>query len=179
MKFPLRKLFLFKDCFCVPEITPHGKTALPSSVYFYFLSFFKFIFYWRTVALQWCVGFGRTEPWVSCEHTSVLSFLNLAPPPTALLCIFLSNTLPQGWVALCMHSSSRESALLLPSFINFFLKPLFLLSQTKICYNYTLPAQEMFRRLSKFLLPKILEALMISFKAVQLFGAEKIPFLVM
>ena len=135
MKFPLGKLFLFKDRFCVPEITPHGKTALPSSVYFFFLSFFRFISYWRTAALQCCVGSGRTTPWTSREHTSVLSFLNLPPALIALLCIFISNTLPQGWVASCMHSSSRESALLLPSFINFFLKPLFLLSQTKIYYK--------------------------------------------
>ena len=57
------------------------------------------------------------------------------PAPAALLCTFISNALPQGWAALCTHSSSRESALLLPSFINFFLKPLFLLSQTKIYYK--------------------------------------------
>ena len=131
----LGSYFCLKIAFVSQKSHRMGKRPFLPPCIFFFLSFFRFISYWRTAALQCCVGSGRTTPWTSREHTSVLSFSNLPPAPTALLCIFICNTLPQGWVASCMHSSSRESALLLPSFINFFLKPLFLLSQTKIYYK--------------------------------------------
>ena len=43
--------------------------------------FFKFIFNWRIITLQYCVGFWDTSTWVSHRYTYVLSLLNLPPSP--------------------------------------------------------------------------------------------------
>ena len=46
------------------------------------LIFFNvFIFNWRIINLQYCVGFCHTSTWISHSYTYVLSLLNL--PPTA------------------------------------------------------------------------------------------------
>ena len=46
-------------------------------------SFFIFnLFYWRIIALQSCVGFCHTSPWISHRYTYVPSLLN--PPPISL-----------------------------------------------------------------------------------------------
>ena len=38
-----------------------------------------FIFNWRIIALQYCVGFCRILTWISHRYTHVLSLLNLPP----------------------------------------------------------------------------------------------------
>ena len=43
---------------------------------------FKFIFNWRIIPLQYCVGFCHTSAWVSHKYTRVPSLLN--PPRTSL-----------------------------------------------------------------------------------------------
>ena len=45
--------------------------------------FFKSIFNWRIIGLQYCIGFCHTSAWISHRHTYVPSLLNL--PPTAHL----------------------------------------------------------------------------------------------
>ena len=45
-------------------------------------SFFKFIFYWSLVALQYRVGFCHTWTWLGHRYTYVPSPLNIPPPPT-------------------------------------------------------------------------------------------------
>ena len=39
-------------------------------------------FYWRIIALQYCVDFCHTSTWISHRYTCVLSILNLLPSPT-------------------------------------------------------------------------------------------------
>ena len=51
--------------------------------------FLKFIFNWRFIALQYCVGFCHTTEWTSCKYTYALSPWNLQPtlhptPPPGL-----------------------------------------------------------------------------------------------
>ena len=41
--------------------------------------FFNFIFNWRIITLQYCVGFCHTSKWISHRYTYVLSLLNLLP----------------------------------------------------------------------------------------------------
>ena len=38
--------------------------------------FFKFIFNWRIIALQYCVGFCHTSTWISHRYTYIPSLLN-------------------------------------------------------------------------------------------------------
>ena len=44
-------------------------------------SFFKFIFNWKTIALQCCVSFWYTTTWVSRKRTYIPFLLNLLPTP--------------------------------------------------------------------------------------------------
>ena len=54
---------------------------------------FKFIFNWRIITLQSCVGFCHTTTWISKKYTYVCSFLNLPPTPnsTATLSVFTGH----------------------------------------------------------------------------------------
>ena len=40
----------------------------------------KFVFNWRIIALQCCIGFLCTTVWISCKYTCIPSFLNLPAP---------------------------------------------------------------------------------------------------
>ena len=42
---------------------------------------FTFIFNWRKIALQCCVGFCRSTMQISCNYTYITSLLNLPPVP--------------------------------------------------------------------------------------------------
>ena len=44
-----------------------------------FILFFKFIFNWRIIVLQYCVGFCHTSVWISHRYTHVPFLLNLPP----------------------------------------------------------------------------------------------------
>ena len=76
-----------------------------------------FIFNWRIIALQYCVGFCHTSIWTSHGHTYVLSFLNLPPHLTPLgnqssgfeLPLSYSRFLPATYFT---HSTVRVSILL-------------------------------------------------------------------
>ena len=41
----------------------------------------NYFFNWRIIALQCCVGFYHTTPWVSHKYTNILSLLSLPPTP--------------------------------------------------------------------------------------------------
>ena len=72
-------------------------------IFFYF--FFEFIFNWRMIALQYCVGFCHTR-WIIHKYTYVPSLLNLPLPPpfhpTPLGC----HRAP-GW-APCAHTAASH-----------------------------------------------------------------------
>ena len=50
----------------------------------YLVLFLKFVFSWRTIALQCCVGFCHTSTWLSYRYTFVPSLLSL---PSTSYCI--------------------------------------------------------------------------------------------
>ena len=62
--------------------------ATCSSIIFFFFNLF--IFNWRVIALQYCVGFCQTSTWISHRSTYVPSLLSLSrtssPHPTLLGC---------------------------------------------------------------------------------------------
>ena len=68
--------------------------------------FFKFIFNWRTIALQCCVGFCHTTMWISHKYTTISFLLSLplpaAPHPTPLGC---HRT--QGWGP-CIYTANSH-----------------------------------------------------------------------
>ena len=45
----------------------------------------KFIFNWRIIALQYCVGFCHTTTWISRKHTRIPTLLSLPPHPPSRL----------------------------------------------------------------------------------------------
>ena len=55
----------------------------PTMFFFSTLSLFVCFFNWRIIAVQYCVGFCHTSPWISHRHTYVSFLLNL--PPTSHL----------------------------------------------------------------------------------------------
>ena len=59
-----------------------GVSVMLRCVIFVFSSFFKIIFYWSLVALQYRVGFCHTWTWLGHRYTYVPSPLNIPPPPT-------------------------------------------------------------------------------------------------
>ena len=66
-----------------------------------FFSFYLFIFKWRIIALQYCLGFCQTSTWISHMYTYVPSLLNLPPASLSIIlcclgyCSFI--VLPEGW----------------------------------------------------------------------------------
>ena len=56
------------------------RLLVPPSIYFFNL----FIFNWRIIALQYCVGFYHTSTWISHGHRHVSSPLNLPPSPNSM-----------------------------------------------------------------------------------------------
>jgi len=46
---------------------------------------FRFIFNWRIIALQYCVGFCHTTTWISRKHTRIPTLLSLPPHPPSRL----------------------------------------------------------------------------------------------
>ena len=57
----------------------------PIFSFFFFFPIFlilKFMFNWRIIALQYCVGFCHASAWINCRYTYIPSLLNL--PPTFL-----------------------------------------------------------------------------------------------
>ena len=53
-----------------------------------------FIFNWRIIASQCCVGFCHTTVWIISQHTYILSFLSLPPPPTSFPYLLPPTPLP-------------------------------------------------------------------------------------
>ena len=50
--------------------------------HFCLFSFSYLFFSWRIIALQNCLGFCQTPPWISHQYTYVPSLLNSLPPPS-------------------------------------------------------------------------------------------------
>ena len=65
--------------FILINLISDGKWAYFFFTYYYFSN--VFIFNWRIIALQYCVGFCQTSTWISHRYTYVPSLLN--PPPTS------------------------------------------------------------------------------------------------
>ena len=73
-----------------------------------FIIIIKFIFYWRIIALKYCVGFCYTITWISHNYTNVPSLLNLPltsiPHHPSLHCHrrpdlnFLHHTAHSNWL---------------------------------------------------------------------------------
>ena len=55
---------------------------------FLFVFNYLFIFSWRIIALQYCVGFCRTSTWVSHRYTYIPSLLNLPPTSHPILSLW-------------------------------------------------------------------------------------------
>ena len=74
----------------VRDLPSGAGTFAPSSSYFPFVCLLEplfsfknlFLFNWRIIALQCCVGFCHTSTWLCHRYTYVLSLLNLPPPPS-------------------------------------------------------------------------------------------------
>ena len=58
--------------------------------------FHLFIFSWKIIALQYCVGFCHTSTWISRQYTYVPSLLNL--PPTSHPCHLLGCHRAPVWL---------------------------------------------------------------------------------
>ena len=72
------KIYIFFPCFLPPHPQAHEPMTLvlqlKDTVYI-----LKFMFNWRMIALQYCVGFCRTSTWISHRCAYVLSLLSLPP----------------------------------------------------------------------------------------------------
>ena len=68
-----------EGCWDIRHTSSCWNHQLDTGLGFYF--FLKFLFNWRIIALQYCVGFCSTSAWVSDGYTYVPSILNL--PPTS------------------------------------------------------------------------------------------------
>ena len=85
-------------------------TLLPNNVLFFHFEFVCFFFFnWRIIAVQYCVGFFHTTPWISHRHTYVSSLLNLPTTShhptslgyhTALGMSSLSHTANAHWLSI-------------------------------------------------------------------------------
>ena len=80
-----------------------------SSGQFFFSIKKKYIFNWRIIALQCCVGFCHTTRWISCKYTLILSLLNLPPNSHPINCQYLIDfTLLKQFLAVgdCVQRSN-------------------------------------------------------------------------
>ena len=55
---------------------------MKDSFFFFAISFLKFTFNWRMIALQCCIGFCLTTTWISCKYTYVPFPLGHPPLPS-------------------------------------------------------------------------------------------------
>ena len=86
-----------------------------------FIFFYLFIFNWRIIALQYCIGFYQTSTWISHRFTHVPSHLKSLPPPpfhpSRLLSSpglsSLSHTANSCWRSI-LHTAVYVSMLLSP-----------------------------------------------------------------
>ena len=78
------------SCACWPSAFPFGKMSIQvfcpfvnQVVWFFDVKLYElFIFNWRIIALQYCVGFCHTTTWISHKYTYDPSLLNISPTPT-------------------------------------------------------------------------------------------------
>ena len=88
-------------CVCFPRQSLHPRNTVGkilkkdffSWFIFLFFLFVCFIFNWRIVALQHCVGFWQISSWISHRYTYVPSLLTIPPPPSPSL----PSRLLQSW----------------------------------------------------------------------------------
>ena len=81
-------------------------------------NFLKFIFNWRIIALQCCVGFCHTTMSISYKYTHVPSLLNFSPTPYS---IHLSRSSQStGLISLCYTAASHQLAILHVIYIHMF-----------------------------------------------------------
>ena len=88
-------------CVCFPRQSLHPRNTVGkilkkdffSWFIFLFFLFVCFIFNWRIVALQHCVGFCQISSWISHRYTYVPSLLTIPPPPSPSL----PSRLLQSW----------------------------------------------------------------------------------
>ena len=72
--------------------------------------------HWRTIALQYCVGFCHPSAWISHRCTYVPSLLNLPPPPTPsrlsqspVWVPRVTGQVPSGWLFYIRGCAARET----------------------------------------------------------------------
>ena len=88
-------------CVCFPRQSLHPRNTVGKilkedfvlGLYFCFFLFVCFIFNWRIVALQHCVGFCQISSWISHRYTYVPSLLTIPLPPSPSL----PSRLLQSW----------------------------------------------------------------------------------
>ena len=57
--------------------------CLLNCLFIFMNSIFKFIFHWRIIALQCCVGFWHTTMCISYKYTFIPFLLDIFPPPAS------------------------------------------------------------------------------------------------
>ena len=109
------KICRFFPCFLPPDRQAHEPMTLvlqlKGTVYI-----LKFMFNWRMIALQYCVGFCRTSTWISHRYTYVPSLLNLLPTPShpsRLSQSSLHHTANSHWLSSFTNDKVYASGLLL------------------------------------------------------------------
>ena len=70
------------------ELLDHQGTPSTLFFFFFFIQYYlleQFLFNWRIIALQYCVGFCHISAWVSDRYTYVPCLLNLLPTSHPIL----------------------------------------------------------------------------------------------
>ena len=95
----------FLGTFCARTWVGCSGFPVVYNMFYYFFFLLNLFFIWRTIALQYYVGFCHTTTWISHNYISILSLWNLPPHP-----IHPSRSSQRG--LLCYIAASHQLSVL-------------------------------------------------------------------
>ena len=122
------RLSLEREALFTLENHSHLPSPLQEKVLTHVIIFFNlFIFYWRIIAFQYCVGFCYISTWISHRYTYISFFLNLPPIPS-----YPFRLLQSLGLSSLRHTANSHRLSILHMVVHIF--PLLFFS----CYNFDL-----------------------------------------